>query len=140
MTDKRKQLAHRLMAAHPSDPWRGPEWPASVGDEHIPHREFETGILWHYHGPIPATSGACSRHPWGWFPDLDDAATVGVLLDTARKVAEAPRLAVHWFDGTDDVPLFTEPGWIVDGGDGENVLAGATDYAEALVIVIEETR
>ena len=58
MTDERKQLARRLMTAHPSDPWRGPEWPASVGDEHIPHREFETGILWHYHGPIPATSAA----------------------------------------------------------------------------------
>lgn len=139
MTPERMELARRLMAAHPSAPWGGPHSPPEQGMEHEPAREHETGILWRYHGPVPAALRACSSEPWGWLPDLDDPATVGVLLDTARRVAEAPRLAVHWFDGTDDVPLFTEPGWIVDGGDGENVLAGATDYAEALVIVIEET-
>lgn len=131
----RADLADRLMRAHPSAPWTGPHSPPQQGDEQLPAREWETGILWHYHGPIPATLRACSSTPWGWRPDLDDAATVGVLLDTARIAHAAPRLSVHWFDG-DDGP-FAEPGWIVDAGDGENVICGATDYAEALVIAIE---
>lgn len=136
MSPERQALADRLMRAHPDTPWAGPHTAPLRGDEHLPAREHETGILWVYHGPIPATMRSLSTQPWGWRPDLDDAATLGVLLATTRAVHDAPRLSVHWYEGDDGV--FTEPGWIVDLGDGENVICGATDYAESLVIAIEE--
>lgn len=104
--------------------------------EREPAREHETGILWLYYGP--ASASVRSREPWGWRPDLDDAATAGAILDAARRAWRAPRLSAHWFAGTDDLPSpYAEPGWIVDLGDGENVVAGATDYVEALILAIE---
>lgn len=110
-------LATRLLTACPRAPWRTKPTVAPT------NRDPLTGILWR------ATVE-------GWRPDLEDAATIGVLLATARTVHNAPRLSVHWYEGDDSA--FTEPGWIVDLGDGENVICGATDYAEALVIAIEE--
>lgn len=111
-------LGKRLMKAHPAAPWAAPD-----PDQCSPHRTEALGILWRDEGE-------------GWVPDLDDDATRGVLLATARLCWDAERLSVHWYEGDDSV--FTEPGWIVDLGDGENVICGATDYAEALVIAIEE--
>ena len=131
----RQSLGLRLMRAHPSAPWAGPHTAPQRGDENLPAREHETGILWVYYGPIPATPRALSAEPWGWCPDLDDDATIGVLLASARRAWDAPRLACHWFEGNDGP--YAEPGWIVDLGDGENVVAGATDYAEALILAIE---
>jgi len=131
----RHDLGLRLMRAHPSAPWAGPHTAPLRGDEKLPAREHETGILWVYYGPIPATPRSLSTQPWGWCPDLDDDATIGVLLASARRAWDAPRLACHWFAG-DDGP-YTAPGWIVDLGDGENVVAGATDYVEALLLAIE---
>ena len=69
---------------------------------------------------------------------LPDAATAGAILEAARRAWRAPRLSAHWCAGTDDLPSpYAEPGWIVDLGDGENVVAGATDYVEALILAIE---
>lgn len=118
-----EELAIRLITAHPSVPWRSPLVATEQGK---PVRDHETGVLWRCCGS-------------GWRPDLDDAATAGVLLATVRRVWDAPRLAAHWFAGTDDLPRpFRDPGWIVDLGDGENVVCGATAYAEALVCAIED--
>lgn len=131
-------LSRRLMDLPPEarPGFTMPHSPPERGDELLPAREHETGILWRYVGPVPASPRACSESPWCWLPDLGDAGSQGMLLRCARKVHQAPRLGVHWFEGDDSV--FTEPGWIVDLGDGENVICGATEYEEALVCAIED--
>lgn len=134
-------LSLRLMALHPDarPGFTMPHSPPQRGDEALPAREHETGILWRYVGPVPATPTSCALYPWEWLPDLDDAGSWGPLLKCAQKVHQAPRLGVHWFEGDDDHPSpFSDPGWIVDLGDGENVVCGADEYEEALVCAIED--
>lgn len=141
LPEDRWALSRRLMMLPPEarPGFVMPHTPPEHGMELEPAREHETGILWRWFGPVPATVRACSSEPWCWLPDLDDAATVGVVLAAARMVHDAPRLSAHWFAGDEDHPSpFSEPGWLVDGGNGENVICGATDYAEALVCALEE--